>query len=247
MLAGGELAIGLAALLLGSFVFSAVGFGMGLTMAPILLLILAPQQVVVLANAMIVLATLLILWQTWRGLRWRQSWLFILAGLPPVPLGALLLSVAAPAALRIAIVTLILLIAVMSLFNVRAPGARTRWAAVGFGFTTTLLTTTLSIGGPLAAIYAMEQDWPRETMRATLAMYFLLAGVLGLALYAVAGLIPVAMAYNIGVGAPVVVAGATLGGWLARRMSLRAFRYAVLFVIIGGSGALLARELVGLL
>ncbi len=244
MLAGWELVIGLAAFLLGSFVFSAVGFGMALTMAPILLLILAPQQVVVVANALIVLATLMILRQTWRHFRWRQSWIFIVAGLPPVPLGVLLLSVAAPTSLRTAIITLILAIAVMSLFNVRVPAARTRWGAVGFGFTTALMTTTLSIGGPLAAIYAIEQDWPRETMRATLAVYFLLAGVLGLALYVVAGLIPREMGYNIAVGVPVIIVGATAGGWLARRMSLRIFRYAVLCVIIGGCISLLVREAV---
>ena len=242
MLVGWELVIGLAALLLGSFVFSAVGFGMGLSMAPILLLILAPQDVVVLANSMIVVATVLILAQTWRHFRWRESWLFVVAGLPPVALGVFLLNTAAPALLRTAIVTLILAIAVLSLFDVRLPAARSRLAAVGFGFTTTLLTTTLSIGGPLAGIYAIEQGWPREQMRATLAVYFLLAGVLGLALYAATGLIPREMAYNIGIGTPVVIAGAIAGGWLARRMSLRVFRYAVLFVIIGGCVALLGRE-----
>lgn len=242
MLAGWELAIGLAALLLGSFVFSAVGFGMALAMAPILLLVLEPRQVVVLANSMIVLATVLILAQTWRHYRWRESWLFVAAGLPPVPLGVILLSATAPTILRTAIVALILVIAILSLFNVRLPGARTRGGAVGFGFTTTLLTTTLSIGGFLAGIYAIEQDWSREQMRATLAVYFLLAGVLGLALYAVTGLIPREMVYDIGVGTPAVVAGSLAGGWLSRRMSLEVFRYAVLFVIIGGCVALLARE-----
>jgi uncharacterized membrane protein YfcA len=240
---GWELVIILAALLLGSFVFSAVGFGMALAMAPILLLILAPRQVVVLSNAMIVVATVLILFQTWRAFRWRQSWLFIVSGLPPVPLGVLLLSVAAPTALRISIVSLILAIAVLTLFDVRLPAARTKWGAVGFGFTTTLLTTTLSIGGPVAAIYAIEQDWPRETMRATLAVYFLLAGVLGLVLYFLAGLIPQQVEYEMLAGVPVIVIGSTLGGWLARRMSLSIFRYAVLLVIISGSSSLLIREL----
>ena len=242
MLAGWELVIGLAALLLGSFVFSAVGFGMALAMAPILLLILEPRQVVVLANSMIVLATVLILAQTWRHYRWSQSWLFVVAGLPPVALGVFLLNVAAPTVLRTAIAVLILGIAVANLCNVRIPQARSQWAAIGFGFTTTLLTTTLSIGGFLAGIYAIEQDWSREQMRATLAVYFLLAGVLGLALYAVTGLIPREMAYDIGVGTPAVVAGSLAGGWLSRRMSLKVFRYAVLFVIIGGCLALLARE-----
>jgi uncharacterized membrane protein YfcA len=240
---GWELVIILASLLLGSFVFSAVGFGMALAMAPILLLILAPRQVVVLSNAMIVVATVLILFQTWRAFRWRQSWLFIVSGLPPVPLGVLLLSVAAPTALRISIVSLILVIAVLTLIDVRLPAARTRWGAVGFGFTTTLLTTTLSIGGPVAAIYAIEQDWPRETMRATLAVYFLLAGVLGLVLYFLAELIPQDVEYEMAAGVPVVVIGSTLGGWLARRMSLSIFRYAVLLVIVSGSSSLLIREL----
>ncbi len=242
MLAGWELVIGLAALVLGSFVFSAVGFGMALAMAPILLLILEPREVVVLANAMIVVATLFILAQTWRHYRWRQSWLFVVAGLPPVGLGVFLLNVAAPTVLRNAIVGLILVIAVVNLANVRIPGARTRFAAVGFGFTTTLLTTTLSIGGPLAGIYAIAQDWSRETMRATLAVYFLLAGVLGLALYAATGLIPREMVFDIGVGVPAVVVGSLAGGWVSRRMGLTVFRYAVLFVIIGGCLALLGRE-----
>ncbi len=243
MLAGWELAIGVAALLLGSFVFSAVGFGMALTMAPFLLLILAPRQVVVLSNSMIVLSTVLILAQTWRHFRWRESWLFIAAGLPPVALGVFLLNVAAPTVLRLCIVGLILAIALLTLFNVNVPAVRSRWGAVGFGFTTTLLTTTLSIGGPLAAIYAIGQDWPRETMRATLAVYFLVAGVLGIVLYVATGLVPREMAYNIGMGAPVVLVGVTAGGWAARRMSLRVFRYAVLSVIIVGSLTLLAREL----
>lgn len=247
MLFGWELVIILAAMLLGSLVFSAVGFGMALAMAPILLLVLAPRQVVILSNAMIVVATVLILLQSWRAFRWRQSWLFIVAGLPPVPLGVLILSVAAPAALRVSIVSLILVIALLTLFNVRLPGTRTRWAAVGFGSTTTLLTTTLSIGGPLAGIYAIEQDWPRETMRATLAVYFLLAGVLGLVLYWAVGLIPQDVEYEMAIGIPVVAAGSTLGGWLSRRMSLGVFRYAVLFVIIGGSTSLLVRELVRLI
>ena len=242
MLAGWELVVGLAALLLGSFVFSAVGFGMALAMAPILLLILEPQQVVVLANSMIVLATVMILAQTWRHYRWRQSRLFVVAGLPPVALGVFLLHVAAPTVLRISIAGLILAIAVANLCDVRIPGARTRLAAVGFGFTTTLLTTTLSIGGFVAGIYAIEQDWTREQMRATLAVYFLLAGALGLALYAVTGLIPREMVHDIGVGAPAVVVGALAGGWLSRRMSLEVFRYAVLSVIIAGCLAILGRE-----
>ena len=242
MLAGWELVIGLAALVLGSFVFSAVGFGMALAMAPILLLILEPREVVVLANAMIVLATLMILAQTWRHFRWRQSWLFIFGEPAAGPSGS------GPAQYRRASHAAHGHSHIDPFDRGVGPAQRADYGgplALGSGGVRVHndpADDTLSIGGPLAGIYAIEQDWPREQMRATLAVYFLLAGALGLVLYAATGLIPGEMVYNMGAGAPAVVAGSLAGGWLARRMSLKVFRYAVLSVIIGGCIALLGRE-----
>ena len=162
--------------------------------------------------------------------------------MPPVPIAVLLLDSANPAALRIAIVGLIMILAVMSLFRLRLPGARRPWAGPACGFITTLLVTALGVGGPLGGLYAIAQGWARDTIRATLALYFVLAAGLALALYAVAGLAPVATAQNIGVLAPAVALGAVTAGIVARRMSLRVFRYTVIFVIIGGSVGLLARN-----
>ena len=200
----------------------------------------------VIVNAMIVLTTGLTLLQTWRHLRLRQSWPFVVAGLPPVPLGVLLLDAANPTALRLTIIVLIMALAVMSLFQIRLPGAQRRGAGPVCGFLTTLLVTTLGVGGPLGGLYCIEQDWPRDTIRSTMALYFLLAAGLAMALFAVVGLVTAATAQNIGLLGLATLAGSGMASVVARRMSRRVFRYAALAVTIGGSVSLLGRELLGL-
>ena len=247
MLAGWELVIGLGIIFLGSIVLGTISFGVGMVAMPVLLLFLAPQDAVVIINAMIVLTTGLTLIQTWRHLRLKESWLFVVAGLPPVPIAVALLNAANPVILRLTIVGLILVLGVMSLFQISLPGARQRWAAPVCGFTTALMVTTLGVGGPLGGLYTIEQDWSRDTMRGTLALYFFLASGLAMVMFVAIGLVPMGTAQNIGVLAIAVVLGSGVAAVVARRMSLGLFRYAVLAVTIGGSALLLARELARLL
>ena len=247
MLAGWELALGLAAMFFGAVVLGTISFGLGTVSMPFMLLILPPQEAVVIVNAVVVLTTGLTVIQTWRHLNLRQSWPFVVAGLPPVPLGVLLLHGADAVALRLTIVVVILALGVMSLFRIRLPGARSRWAGPVCGFIATLLVTTLGVGAPLAGLYSIEQDWSRDTIRATLGLYFFLASVMALILFAVTGLIHTTTAQNIGVLSLAVLLGTGVAAVIASRISLRAFRYVVVAVTVVGSVSLLLRELLRVL
>ena len=134
MLTGWELALGLAAMFFGAIVLGTISFGLGTVAMPVMLFILPPQDAVVTVNAVVVLTTGLTVIQTWRHLDLRESWPFVVAGLPPVPLGVLLLHGADAVVLRLTIVVVILGLGVMSLFQIRLPGARSRWAAPICGF-----------------------------------------------------------------------------------------------------------------
>ena len=243
MLAGWELALGLAAMFFGAIVLGTISFGLGTVAMPFMLFILPPQDAVVIVNAVVVLTTGLTVIQTWRHLNLRGSWPFVFAGLPPVPLGVLLLHGADAVALRLTIVVVILALGLMSLFQIRLPGARSRWAAPVCGFIATLLVTTLGVGAPLAGLYSIEQDWSRDTIRATLGLYFFLASVLALALFAITGLIDTTTAQNIGVLSLAVLYGTGVAAVIASRISRRAFRYVVVGVTVVGSVSLLLREL----
>ena len=155
MLAGWELALGLAAMFFGAIVLGTISFGLGTVAMPFMLLILPPQDAVVIVNAVVVLTTGLTIVQTWRHLNLRETWPFVVAGLPPVPIGVLLVHEADPVALRLTIVVVILVLGVMSLFQIRLPGARSSWTAPVCGFIATLLVTTLGVGAPLAGLYSI--------------------------------------------------------------------------------------------
>ena len=95
-----------------------------------------------------------------------------LGGLVATPIGVLALDIASPAVLRLTIAMVIIVLAVLSLFRVPLPFADRRLAGPALGFLTSLSVTTLSIGGPLVAIYAVTRGWSPPVMRATLAFYF---------------------------------------------------------------------------
>ena len=246
MLMEWELALALVAMFFGAIVLGTISFGLGTVSMPFILLVLPPQEAVVTVNSMIILTTGLTVAQTWRYLRLRETWLFIVAGLPPVPVGVLLLHEFSPVVLRLVIVVVILALGLMSLFQIRLPGARRAWMAPVVGFFTTFMVTTLAVGAPLSALYAIEQDWSRDTIRATLALYFLLAAALAMALFAVTGLVSVAVAQNIGLLAVAVLAGSGVAAMVARRISLPVFRYVVVAVTTLGSISLLVREMLAL-
>lgn len=242
MLIGWELALGLVAMFFGAVVLGTISFGLGTVAMPFLLLVLEPQDAVVIANAMIILTTGLTVAQTWRHLRLRETWPFLVAGLPPVPIAVVALHEFNPTALRVIIAAVVLVVGVMSLFSVRLPGARKVWMGPVIGAATTFMVTTFAVGAPLSALYAIEQDWSRDTIRATLALYFLLAAILAMILFSISGLVDTTVAANMGILAIAALAGSVVAAVVARRISLRVFRYVVVAVTVVGSITLLARE-----
>ncbi len=242
MLSGLELLIALAAVFAGATVMGTVSFGMGLVVAPVLLLFLEPQSAIVVVNAIIAIVCGFVLTQTRRHLRMRQVLGMAAGGLAAVPMGALALNYAPASLLRIIIAVVILALGALQVFNIQVPMTRRRFSGPVFGFLTSLSITTLSIGGPLAAVYIVAQKWPPATMRASLSFFFLAIYLPGFAVYAALGLVDTATLTNIGVLLPSLVAGFGLATLIVKRINEAMFRYVAIAVIITGSVVLLVRE-----
>ena len=242
MLSGLELVIAMVAVILGATIMGTVSFGLALVVAPVLLLFLAPQTVVVVANMLIVILLVFVLLRVGRHLSLRQVGGMAAGGLAAVPLGVLALRSADPTVLRIAIGAVILILGILILFNVKIPLARHRWAGPIFGFLASLSITSLSIGGPLAAIYVMAQGWSPPVMRASLAFFFLSNYVLALILYFLVGLVDLKTLANAGLLVPGLLLGIGLANLIVNRINEGVFRYAAIAVIIAGSLMLLGRE-----
>ena len=246
MLSGLDLFFAVAIVFVGATVMGTVSFGLGLVVTPVLLLFLDAQSVVVIVNSLIAILLSMVLVQTRKHLQLKVVWGLVLGGLAAVPLGVLALDQAGPTILRVTIAVVILLLGVITLLNVRLPLAGHRHSGAGFGFFTSLAVSTLSIGGPLVAIYAIAQRWPPQMVRASLALFFMVADVAAFILYYYAGLVDRDTVANIGILIPSLLAGFGLAMFLAPRMDAQRFRYAVIGVIMVGGGVLLVREMVRL-
>ena len=242
MLSGPELLIALVAVAIGATIMGTVSFGMGLVVAPVLLLFLAPKPAVVTVNAIIPILLCFVLLTTWRHLEFRRLGGMALGGILAVPLGVLVLESANPTLLRIIIGLAILCLGFLNLLNIQLPMAQRRGTGLLVGFLTSLSITTLSIGGPLAASYIIAQQWQREQMRAALAFYFLCTYIVAFALYFSIGLVDRDTLLNIALLVPSLVVGFGLGALLVRRMKESVFRYVAIGVIITGSLVLLGQE-----
>ncbi len=243
MLDGWELVIALVAVFLGATIMGTVSFGFALVVAPVLLLFLdPPQSVVVIANILIVILLAFVLFRTRHHLSLRPLLGMVTGGLAAVPLGVVFLNFADPVVLRMAIGGIILVLGILVLFKVQIPLGGHRLGGPVFGFLASLSITSLSIGGPLAAVYVMAQGWPPPVMRAALAFFFLSNYVLAFVLYFLFGLVDRNTLANAGLLVPGLLAGLGLANLIVNRINESVFRYAAIAVIIAGSLVLLGRE-----
>ena len=243
MLSGFDLVFALIIILVGATVMGTLGFGLGLVTVPVLMVLVDPQSVVVIVNGSIAVLMLLVLLQVRHHLDLRLAGGMALGGLAATPIGVLALDAANPTILRLTIAVVILVLAGLSLFRLPLPFAHNRLAGPVLGFLTALSVTTLSVGGPLVAIYAVNRGWAPPVIRATLAFYFLVFEGSALLLYALSGLVDGEDARNIAILLPAVLAGFALASVLAGRMNAPFYRYAAIGVIITGGAMLLGREI----
>lgn len=214
--------------------------------APVLLLYLEPQQAVVVLNSLTAIMLAMVLVKNWRQLELRASAGLVLGGVVATPVGVLALNSASPSVLRITIAVVIIFLGLFSLTSVRLPFATRRLAGPIFGFLTSLAVTTIGIGGPLGAIYAIAQRWKPETVRASLALFFFASDSVAFALYAATGLVGRDTLANIGVMIPGLIIGFGLAAILVNRINDRIFRYAVIAVIVIAGSVMLVREFTGI-
>ena len=238
-----EMAVAAVTMLVGSTVFSTMGFGIGMTTTPFLLLVIEPKTVVVMVNTITILLLVLIIRQTRAVLPFREMTGISAAGLLAVPIGVFFLSSATSTTLRISITALILVLAVLTLFNRRIRLPRPGLVGLSLGFVVSLLLTSLGIGGPLIVLFLLTREWTRHAIRGGLALYFLVvegAAVIG---YGVAGLFTSERILLILIVAAPVLAGFGIAALLVRRMNDRVFRHAVVGFIMVTSAMVLAREI----
>ncbi len=241
-----EIAVSALVLAVAGFTVGAVGFGFGLTTSPFLLLMHDPQTVVIVVNAVAVLAFGLVLFETREQVRYRELTPTAAAGALGAPIGVYALSTLDPSALRIGISILVLALTALVVVKTEWRFPKPRLTGPAVGFCAAAMVTGLAIGGPLLALFLLGRGMDRQGVRASMAFLFMVIYCTALAGYAVQGLVTSERVLLAAATAPAAAFGYWLSARLTGRMNASVFRKAVVLVIALTSALVLAREVLEL-
>jgi uncharacterized protein len=180
---GGDVAA-IAAVLLAGAVQSGTGFGFSLTAVPALAAVYGPAVAVSTATCASLLQNALTLAGERRRPEtlWRVVGVVVLAGLPGMVVGALVLKKASEDALH-----LLVAFAVLASVAVRALRPAKPGSGVLAGAIAGAMSTSTGINGPPIVLHLLGRDITPMQTRDTLAAYFIATGVLTIVILSLAG------------------------------------------------------------
>ena len=241
-------------LLVASTVQSGTGFGFSLVAGPALYAVVEPAAAVALALVLGQVVNLLVLFGERR--RPRPDWSAVLpaliAALPGLPIGALLVRTLPESSLRLAVGLVVCALVLHRLARRLAPrehataspsAATNPGAAVAAGFAVGVLTTSTTTSGPPLAIWLTARRMEPATLRDTVTVIYLVLDLIGIAVaVAVVGAGPtLARAEWMPLLIPVAVAGHLLGRQVFLRLPARRYEWIVLtFALLAGAASVAA-------
>jgi uncharacterized protein len=212
----------------GAAVQSATGFGFALVLSPALFAVMDPVEAVTALLVLGLALNLLVLFEGGRPehVDWPALAPMLVAAVPGLVVGAVALTQLSKEVLQVAVGVAVIAAAVWQLRRPRLPPG----AALGAGFVSGALTTSISVSGPPLVLWLEARGVPPEEFRATLAASFLALNMAGgVILVALEGLAveagPVALLLAL------VVAGYALGALAFRRLDRERFFNIVLVLV----------------
>ncbi len=171
------------------FVRGVAGFGNALILAPILILIVSPKPVVVINLLLGVVANGVLLPYAFRNMNRRVVMIMAACSLPGIPLGTWVIKIIASSDLKVLIGGLTVFFALLIAFGLTPRFRRERLSAGVAGFLSGVLASATSLGGPPAILFMHNQDWGKEVVHATLAVFFFFGCCFSLAALAISGVV----------------------------------------------------------
>ena len=221
---------------------SITAFGFALVMVPLLSLAWDVKSAVVTAIILATVTMIPLIYEARSSVPVRSAAPILTASLATIPVGLLVLNRIDPATLKI-LVAAVVMIAAVALYlspTVRLDRPRLPISLLVGGLSGFLRATTATPGPPVV-LYVLSYEKETQRFRGTILAIFLPSALITLAGLALTGFINRDVMVAVAVSLPGVAAGSALGFALRHRVSRRAFRMSVLFVLFGSSlGALVS-------
>ncbi|MGA8531492.1 MAG: sulfite exporter TauE/SafE family protein [Acidobacteriaceae bacterium] len=199
---------------------SAFGFGEALIAVPLLAFCIPLQAAAPLAVLLSITIAAIVVIQDWKQIHFQSAGWLLLATLPGLPLGLLLLASGHQRLARGLLGAVIAGFAGWSLArqaSVQPPRDSRAWLAV-CGFCAGVLGGAYGMNGPPLVIYGSLRRWSPQQFRATLQAYFLPASLLAMAGFRATGLWTPVVTHDYWFSLPALVPALFLGRLINHRM-----------------------------
>lgn len=232
-----------AVVFVATLIRSTLGFGEALVAVPLLALRLPVPVAAPLAVLVSVAMASVIVLQDWRHVQLHSAAALILAALPGIPLGVLLLAKGNDHIVKLTLGVTIIGFSLYSLADRSTLHLRHdhRGWLIGCGFASGVLGGAYGMNGPPLAVYGALRRWSPQHFRATLQGYFLVASLAGLIGYAILGIWTAAITRYFLLSLPPILIATLIGRAMNRRMKDRGF-FRLVYVGLIAIGSLLVLE-----
>lgn len=219
------------------------GLGFVLVLVGPIVLLYGPVEGVTLGVLLALVASLTAIPLVWRQIEWRRAWWLIWPGLIAAPFGALLVHVLPDAALLILIAAMAFFALIAGRLPALSASLTGRTGAVVAGSSAGFMHVASGLSGPPLAAYAVGERWPQRRFAATAQVIFVAFSVVSVALRG----LPASPASDVGALMLATIAGIAIGTILARNVSPRIARAAMLVLAWAGATVVLGRGILALL
>jgi uncharacterized membrane protein YfcA len=226
---GVAFALAACGLLAASTMQSATGFGFALIAAPVLYAVVEPAAAVGLVMVIAQVVNVLVLFGERRRpqIDWSAVLPALLAALPGLPIGALLLRTLPESSLRLAVGLIVCAVVVnrlaRRLVRQQSPSARGTpagpGAAIAAGFAVGVLTTSTTTSGPPLALWLTARRMAAAALRDTVTVIFFALDLVGIAILVV--VVGAGPSFARAEWIPLLIAVAVAGHLLGRQLFLR--------------------------
>lgn len=219
-------------ILTSTLIRATFGFGNALLAMPLLVLLLGVREASPLVALVGLVISALMLLRGWQALQWKEILVLLLASLPGVPLGLLLLTSLPEPAVRKLLGLVLAGFGVYNLSGIKLPKVDGGWLAVPFGLLAGVLGGAYNTNGPPVLIYGYLRGWDKDQFRASLQGFFLVSNLMVIAGHGLAGLWTPRVLILFGISIPLAAGAVLIGERLASRLSQAAFDRAVHYLLI---------------
>ena len=220
-----------------------VAFGFAMAVTPFFLIFLDARLVIEMNIVLTAVLFATVLPQVRRHIIPATLAAMLMGGALGIYPGLLVLQSLPQEALSLILTSVVIITALLAAFNRFPYFQREKTAGGVVGFVFTFINAGLALGGPIPALFGLNQRWLRDQMRAMLSSFFLVTGLAIIGAHVASGRLGQQEFFSALLFVPALLLGSFIASRLAGRINEVLFRKLVVVVLLATSFGILGREI----